>query len=309
MIYDAYGNQPVPQSATDPQLQTRVGFRGMMNDPLAGFDSTAGADGSFPSPSAIGLYYSVAQGFYDSVSETHVTGAPGYESGAVNPYEYSSDDPTVNGFVMVSQPMNSASAVGKMGDSTPVYADEKFAAREFGATAPGGYLLRAEGDDFASSSNARAPLSRVEKFVKVPTPPLAPEAHPPLVDPATIPNSPSGGGIPGGPSPYLGLPIIKPLPSNQWLFNWMPGAQYITVAPYSSQGLTLTHAGQNAATGQNGSTTIFLSVSWASANLATYSYYGQSTEGDFSVTSNGNTITVTFQDGTTRTIVVSATSP
>ena len=53
----------------------RVGFRGMMNDPLAGFDSTAGADGSFPSPSAIGLYYSVAQGFYDSVSETHVTGA------------------------------------------------------------------------------------------------------------------------------------------------------------------------------------------------------------------------------------------
>ena len=73
VIYDAYGNQPVPQSATDPQLQTRVGFRGMMNDPLAGFDSTAGADGSFPSPSAIGLYYSVAQGFYDSVSETHVT--------------------------------------------------------------------------------------------------------------------------------------------------------------------------------------------------------------------------------------------
>ena len=42
VIYDAYGNQPVPQSATDPQLQTRVGFRGMMNDPLAGFDSTAG---------------------------------------------------------------------------------------------------------------------------------------------------------------------------------------------------------------------------------------------------------------------------
>ncbi len=135
VIYDAYGNQPVPQSATDPQEQTRIGFRGMMNDPLAGFDSTAGSDGSFPTTSAMGLNYSVAQGFYDSVSETYVTGAPGYQSGAVNPYEYSSDDPTVNGFVPVSQPMNSASAVGtQSGGGTPEYADETFAALEFGAT-------------------------------------------------------------------------------------------------------------------------------------------------------------------------------
>ncbi len=109
VIYDAYGNQPVPQSATDPQMQTRIGFRGMMNDPLAGFDSTAGG-GGYSSTSAMGLYYSAAQGFYDAVSETYVTGAPGYQSGAVNPYEYSSDDPTVNGFVPVSRPMNSASA-------------------------------------------------------------------------------------------------------------------------------------------------------------------------------------------------------
>ncbi len=73
VIYDAYGNQPVPQSATDPQEQTRIAFRGMMNDPLAGFDSTAGSGGGGFSGSAIGLYYSAAQGFYDSISETQLT--------------------------------------------------------------------------------------------------------------------------------------------------------------------------------------------------------------------------------------------
>ena len=61
------------------------------------------------------------------MSETHVTdGTTGLQKqGAVNPYEYSSDDPTVNGFVMVSQPMNSASTVRTQsgGDTTiPVYA-------------------------------------------------------------------------------------------------------------------------------------------------------------------------------------------
>ncbi len=66
VVYDVYGNQPVPQTATDSLLQTRIGFRGMMIDALAGFGGggTSGSGGgswSSPSGSPFGLYYSVAE--------------------------------------------------------------------------------------------------------------------------------------------------------------------------------------------------------------------------------------------------------
>ena len=52
VFFDAYGNQPAAQTATVAQLQTRIGFQGMMIDPLVGFPGTSGASG---------LYYSVAK--------------------------------------------------------------------------------------------------------------------------------------------------------------------------------------------------------------------------------------------------------
>jgi hypothetical protein len=119
LFFDAYGNQTTAQTATDPQLQSRIGFEGMMTDPLVGFPA---AD------SAGGLYYSAAQGWYDAVVGTFVTAvAQGYSSGVTNPFEFSGNNPTATDLSMASQPEESSSAVGIMdsggGDATPVSDD------------------------------------------------------------------------------------------------------------------------------------------------------------------------------------------
>ena len=46
------------------------------------------------------------------VSETFVTGAPAYQGGAVNAYEFENDAPTTTGFVMASVPNDSLAPVG-----------------------------------------------------------------------------------------------------------------------------------------------------------------------------------------------------
>ena len=88
----------------------------MLIDPLAGFHFVGGGSGGgggyAPANSATGLYYSPVEGFYDSISQTHLTGAAGDASGAGNPYEVDNDAPTTTGFVPASQPMNSLAPVG-----------------------------------------------------------------------------------------------------------------------------------------------------------------------------------------------------
>ena len=67
----------MPQTAGSGQAATQVGFQGMLIDPLAGFHFVGGGSGSYTlADSATGLYYSAERGFYDSVSETNLTGRP-----------------------------------------------------------------------------------------------------------------------------------------------------------------------------------------------------------------------------------------
>ena len=94
----------------------------MRTDPLAGFHfvgggSGGGGGGYAPANSATGLYYSPVEGFYDSISQTHLTGAARDASGAVNPYEVEGDRPTATAIVMADPPENSASPVGVMQSS------------------------------------------------------------------------------------------------------------------------------------------------------------------------------------------------
>ena len=125
----------------------------------------------------------------------------------MNPYEYSSDDPTVNGFVMVSRPMNSASAVGKMGDSTPVYADERFPAQpalyanRLFAESYSCVLLVDTGDDQAQpiSNSGLQPSSLRPKYAAVPPEPTIPE----------VPLVPKPGQTWSPPGLYPGGPVIE----------------------------------------------------------------------------------------------------
>ncbi len=125
VFYDVFGQQDVPQTAGSGQASTQVGFQGMLIDPLAGFNfvveysgGSGGGSGSYTlADSATGLYYSAERGFYDSVSETNLTGAAGDASGAGNPYEFEGDAPTGTGIVMADPPENSASPVGVMQSS------------------------------------------------------------------------------------------------------------------------------------------------------------------------------------------------
>ncbi len=116
VFYDVFGQQDAPQTAGSGQAATQVGFQGMLIDPLAGFHFVGGGSGGgggyAPANSATGLYYSPVEGFYDSISQTHLTGAPGDASGAVNPYEVEGDAPTATAIVMADPPENSASPVG-----------------------------------------------------------------------------------------------------------------------------------------------------------------------------------------------------
>ena len=78
-FYDVFGQQDAPQTAGSGQASTPVGFQGMINDPLSGFNFAGGGSGDGSgsytlADSATGLYYSAERGFYDSVSETYVTG-------------------------------------------------------------------------------------------------------------------------------------------------------------------------------------------------------------------------------------------
>jgi hypothetical protein len=94
LFFDAYGNHTTAQTATDSQLQSRIGFEGMMTDLIAGFPAT---------DSAGGLYYSAAQGWYDAVVGTFVTAAvQGYNSDVTNPFEFSGNNPTATDLSMAS---------------------------------------------------------------------------------------------------------------------------------------------------------------------------------------------------------------
>ncbi len=128
LIYDAFGRQDTPQTATDPQLQTRIGFRGMAGDALGGVTVTGytyegpggggSGGGSYSGGGSLapaaGLSYSVNGGWYDAVTETNVSGAAGIESGAVNAYTFMGNDPTTSGLAMRSAAMVSDAAVGMM---------------------------------------------------------------------------------------------------------------------------------------------------------------------------------------------------
>ncbi len=162
VFYDVFGQQDAPQTAGSGQASTQVGFQGMLIDPLAGFHfvgggSGGGGGGYAPANSATGLYYSPVEGFYDSISQTHLTGAAGDASGAVNPYEVEGDAPTATAIVMADPPENSASPVGVMqssgegpdfaeyGSGVPVYKfkffDEDCYLRWSGNSDVGQYLL------------------------------------------------------------------------------------------------------------------------------------------------------------------------
>ena len=106
VFFDAYGVQPAAQTATVAQLQTRIGFQGMMIDPLVGFPAANGASG---------LYYSVGQGFYDAGLGTYLTAAQqGYNSSVANPFEFSSDNPVSTGYGGPVMPVSFNSVAGIM---------------------------------------------------------------------------------------------------------------------------------------------------------------------------------------------------
>ena len=75
IIYDAYGNLPVPQSAAVPQYLTRVMFTGLLRDP------------------ATGMYKSVTR-FYDPSTGTWISQDPLGLEPDTNPYRYCGDSPT-----------------------------------------------------------------------------------------------------------------------------------------------------------------------------------------------------------------------
>jgi RHS repeat-associated protein len=94
VIYDAFGN--AAQGA------------GFTSDPLPTFTY----DGTWQDPQT--NLNPMGARWYDAVDAVFASyfGGPGYQSGAVNPYEYSNDDPTATDLAMQSQAVNSPSAVG-----------------------------------------------------------------------------------------------------------------------------------------------------------------------------------------------------
>jgi hypothetical protein len=138
VIYDAYGRQSVAQSSLDLQEQTRIGFRGQVIDPLAGFTFSGGGLLN----SAQGLYYSPDGGWHDAVSQTLLSGADGQDSGAVNPYTVANNAPTMTDLVMRSWAQVSDAPVGidavDSGGGSPVYADQNsHTAAQLALQAPG----------------------------------------------------------------------------------------------------------------------------------------------------------------------------
>jgi RHS repeat-associated protein len=76
LFYDAYGNQTTPQTATDPQEQSPIGFAGMRWDALAGL-------------------YDTDTRPYDPATGTWIQPDPdGYDAGDSNLYRYVGNDPT-----------------------------------------------------------------------------------------------------------------------------------------------------------------------------------------------------------------------
>jgi YD repeat-containing protein len=125
VILDAYGNQTSPQSASDSDYLSPIGFQGMMIDPLAGFSFVSDGMGGYTLDSASGLYYTVNSGWYDGSTGAFVTAAQqGYNPGVMNPFEFSGDNPATTNLSMQKPPTNPSGAVGIVdsggGDATPV---------------------------------------------------------------------------------------------------------------------------------------------------------------------------------------------
>ena len=189
LIYDAYGRQDTPQSATIQQYQTPIGFRGMLKDALAdtsvtthvsgggGSGGGGGATTLGPFVPAASLYYSANGGWYDAVTETNVSGAAGNESGAVNAYMFMGNDPTTTGLPMRSAAMVSDSGVGLMG----------------GGPTGGGYTVIT----YSIAIVAYSPVYG----------PFVPNRQPPKRIQYSVDQMPNG-----DPIPYLGLPDLNSIP-------------------------------------------------------------------------------------------------
>jgi RHS repeat-associated protein len=96
LVYGAFG-QLVSQSATSAGDQPTFYYNGTWQDPQTGLNKIGAR------------WYDAADAVF-----ANCLGAPGYQGGAVNPYEFDNNTPTAAaaGFAPASRPMNSASPVG-----------------------------------------------------------------------------------------------------------------------------------------------------------------------------------------------------